>query len=207
MWIFQIERNYYNRYIWEYSNKYIYKLVIKKIEQYDNIHSLSSYLKKSKDETIKLLRKFIKHSNCGKIIVNQNYELCKKEELFNDGTSEKDKIPEELKNISIILGYDVKKELVHEKMGRPCVNSKTYGYICSKIDELMKAKYENANNYNDPKYKEAANNLIENYFERITKEKAEKYFSFTFSNKESIILNVLYDKKENYMEMILFQSF
>ena len=80
-------------------------------------------------------------------------------------------------------------------MGRPCENSKKYEDICSKIDELMKRKYENANNYNDPKFKEAANNLIENYFEIITKEKAEKYFSFTFSNKESIILNVLYDKK------------
>ena len=197
----EIDRNDLNEYIWKYSNPYIYKIIIDKIEQYDDIDSLSAYLAKSKDETIKFLKYFIRYTKEGKIFVNQNNKFCylynvdENEILYNDGENANESLPEVLKDISETLGYDVRDILIHEKIGRPCSKSFSYDNLCKKIDSLMIKKYKDTANFNDKNFKNAANSLIEEYFDSIGEEKSKTLFPKTFANKENIILNVIYDKK------------
>ena len=194
---FEIDRNDLNEYIWKYSNPLIYQIITESIEKYDNIESLSAYIKMSKEKTINFLKIFNKYSNKGKIVVNQNYELCKldDEELFNEGNNEEEIIPEELKNISKILGYDIRKYLIHQNMGRPCLSSISYSYMCNLIEKLVIEKYKKSSNFSEPNFKSAASSLIEEYFEIIGEENAKIYFPKICAIKDRIILNVIYDKK------------
>ena len=200
----EIDRNDSNEGIWKYSNPYIYDIITNIIEKYNNVEILSKYLGKNQDETIDLLKMFTSYTKKGKINVNQNNELCNlvyyidnKEyyNLFNEGIDDKDKIPENLKDISKNLGYDVRKYLAHEKMERPCLNNISYIHFCIKIDDLIAEKYKNSSNFTDTNFKNAANSLIEEYFDKIGEEKAKTNFPRTFENKENIILNVIYDKQ------------
>ena len=193
----EINRDDENEDIWKYSNPYIYQIITEKIEEYDDVESLSKYIQKSKDKTINLLRAFMNYSNEGRIIPNQNYELCEldDEELFNEGETKKEIIPEELKDISKQLGYDIRKHLVHQQMGRPCSNNISYSYICHKIDSLVKENYKKSSNFSNPNFKSAISSLIEEYFESVGEEKSKIYFPYTYSIKDNIILNVIYDKQ------------
>jgi len=193
----EIERNDLNEYIWKYSNPYIYEIIKDKIEKHDNIQLLSNYLEKSEEETIDLIKSFIKYTKEGKIIVNQNNIFCKlKDGLYNEGSNNKEKIPEELKDIAKILGFDIRQYLVHESMGRICEQSYSYKEICLKIDELMIKKYRDSSNFSDKNFKKAANSLLEEYFDVIGEEKAKEYFPETYSQKDGITLNVIYDKQQ-----------
>ena len=42
-----------------------------------------------------------------------------------------------IKNISLNLGYDVKEELAHISMEKPCSHNMKYDDICKEIDKLM----------------------------------------------------------------------
>ena len=194
----EIERNDLNEKIWKYSNPYIYEIIKDKIEEHDNIDSLSKYFNYDKKTLIKLITLFTKYTKEGKIILNQNYNFCEIDEnLYNEGLDPKDKIPEELKDISKFLGFDIREYLAHEKMGRPCSQNYSYKQLCSEIDDLMMEKFNNTNNnFTNIKFKKAASNLLEEYFEDIGEEKAKKYFLQTFKNKDRIILNVIYDKQQ-----------
>ena len=159
----EIDINDLNEGIWLYSNQYIYDIIIKIIEQYNNINSLSEYLQKNIDETFNSIRTFLKYSKKGKIIVNQNNEFSELYDgdtplLYNEGKDIKESIPEKLKDISKYLGYDARKYLVHEKMGRACSDNNVISYdsFCTKIDELIIEKYNNKNNYIQQDFKTAA---------------------------------------------------
>ena len=198
----EIDINDLNEGIWLYSNQYIYDIIIKIIEQYNNINSLSEYLQKNLEETFNSIRTFLKYSKKGKIIVNQNNEFSELYDgntplLYNEGKDIKESIPEKLKNISKYLGYDARKYLVHEKMGRPCSDNNVISYdsFCTKIDELIIEKYNDKNNYIKQDFKTAANILLEDYFDFIGENNAKKNFPKTFAIKDDILLNVIYNKQ------------
>jgi len=158
-----------------------------------------------------------KISTEGKIIPNQNMEFCYladlKIEKVND-TSIKEKIndnsiPEELKDIAKDLENDVRIFLIHskvEKLNNLDIEIDTYGYrdICEEIDDRIKEKYSDSKNHTDSKFKKVVRNLIEIYFERIDNEEhLNKYFPYTFSLKEKIIFDVIYNKeyRKNIFEL------
>ena len=80
-------------------------------------------------------------------------------------------------------------------MGRPCSNNISYSYICHKIDSLVKENYKKSSNFSNPNFKSAISSLIEEYFESIGEKKSKIYFPYTYSIKDNIILNVIYDKQ------------
>ena len=192
---YEIERNELNYKIWIYSNYYIYDIIQRHIEQNNDIFSFAKYIGKDVNNAIKYLKIFISFSNSGKIILNQNNELCYLKDLENEGKNKDEVIPEELKNISKKLGYDVKKILINKNMERSCSESLSLFDLCRIIDNLVKKKYNNPENHPDKEFREAINDLIENYFESIEEEKIKDLFPFVISKKEQIILNVIYDKK------------
>ena len=57
-------------------------------------------------------------------------------------------------------------------------------------------KYIDNNNFFDKNFKKAANSLLEEYFDVIGEAKAKEYFPETFSQKDGITLNVIYDKQQ-----------
>lgn len=192
---YEIERNELNSNIWKNSNQYIYEIIRDNIEKSQDIFSLSKYINKDKDETIQLLKMFINFSKKGKIIMNQNNELCDLEKLKNEGKNKNEKIPEELKGIYLKLGVDIKEKLAHEIMERPCSEDLSYSDFCKQIDKEVIQKYNNPINHLDPKFKESVSCLIENYFDIIEEKDAQYFFPDTFANKDNIILNVIYDKE------------
>ena len=99
-----------------------------------------------------------------------------------------------IKKIALYLDYDVKEKLANEELENPCQNNMTYQDICKEIDELMVNKYKDPSNYQNINYKKAAKTLSE-YFDNIGEKEAEKYFPLTFSIKENIAYNVIYDEK------------
>jgi len=197
----EIDRNENNYKIWSISNKYIYDIINKIIESKKNINSLSYYIEMNENDTINHLKTYIEYfSSNGKIIPNQNCELCYKNDLCNEGKwdtsfKRKELIPDELKDIAKKLGYDVRSFLLHEKMSNICLNNLTYSEVCEKIDKIVTEKFEDPKNYSDPKYKEVVRNLIDNYFVKIGEKDSKKYFLSTFSKKEHIIINVIIDKE------------
>ena len=192
----EIDRNYSNEEIWKYSNKYIYEIIRSKIEKFENVASLSKYLGKNTEKTIDLIKMFIKFTKKGKIIINQNLDLCDLDnDLYNEGSNSKESIPEELKDISKILGYDIRNYLIHESMGRLCSQNYSYKDLCLEIDDSMDQKFKSRYNCFENDFKKAANLLVEEYLDAIGEDKSKIYFPKTYSNKDSIILNVIYDKK------------
>ena len=186
--------------LWLYSNKYIYDIIREIIEKHDNLNSLAKSLGKNKKSTIEKLKDFITFSSKGKIVLNQNNNFCKIDELSN----EKDwgKGSEKLKKIASYLDYDVKEKLAHKSMGNPCKIDMSYKDICNKIDEIMSTKFKEISNHKNESYKNAAKYLSE-YFDEIGEEKAEKYFRSTFEIKERIAYNAIYDEKihKNFSEL------
>jgi len=178
--------------LWFYSNKYIYDKIREIIEKHDNIKSLAESLKENEESTIEKLKEFIEFSKIGKIILNQNNNFCKIDELSNEKDWENDS--EKLKKIALYLDYDVRNELVHKSMGNPCLKNMSYKDICNKIDEKMFAEYKDISNHQNENYKNAAKYLSE-YFDEIGEKQAEKLFHLTFSIKEAIAYNVIYDEK------------
>ena len=186
--------------LWFYSNRYIFDIFREIIEKYDDINSLTNSLGKNKEPTIDKLREFIKYSKIGKIILNQNNNFCKIDDLSNEKDWENGS--EKLKKIALYLDYDVRKELVHESMGSPCLKDMHYKDICDKIDEIMSTKFKDISNHQNENFKNAAKNLSE-YFDEIGEKQAEKYFRSTFAIKEKIAYNVIYDEKirKNFSEL------
>ena len=84
---------------------------------------------------------------------------------------------------------------MHKDLERPCSSHLSLLELCKIIDDLVKKKYNNQENHSDKKFREAINDLIENYFETIDEEKIISLFPFIVTNKDQITLNVIYDKK------------
>ena len=188
---YEVERNkcdYYS--IWHFSNKYIYKIIKDIIENCDDLNSLSKSIKKNEEEIINNLNKFIKFSS-GKIFLNQNNKLCKKDNLCNEKDWEKG---EELKKIALFLEYDVKEKLVHEKMVNSILKDMKSQEICTEIDKRLSEKYKDISNYQKEDFKNSCKYLL-NYFDSIGEKKASNYFPRIFLIKESIAYNVIYDEK------------
>ena len=178
--------------LWLYSNKYIYDIIKEIIENHENIDSLAESLEQNKESIIENLKEFIKFSNSGKIILNQNGIFCENNELSNEKDWGNGSV--KLKEIAFYLDYDVREELSHESMGNPCLKDMSYKDICNKIDEMMSSKFKDINNHQNKNYKNAAKKLLE-YFDEIGERKVEEYFHCTFSIKERIAYNVIYDEK------------
>jgi len=195
--------------IWDNSNKYIFKIIRDIIEKHSNVDSLANYLNKNKNEILQDLRIFIKRfSEKGKIVPNQYGVFCKIKNLMNDGDNENSDIfifssnnkeikliPEELKDIAKKLGYDIRAQLVHERMERPCSRSMSYEDVCKKIDEIMEEKYNDKSTYNDEDFKDGAYQLIEKYFKTISEIEKEKLFSYTYEKKSNITVDVIIDEQ------------
>jgi len=204
----QINCNYYeiniselnDNHLWEYSNRYIYDIIREIIEEYDDINSLAERLGESKESIIKKLKEFIKFSKAGKIFLNQNNNFCKIDDLFNE--KEWNDGSEKLKEIALYLDYDVRKELVHESMGNPCSKDMCLKEICNKIDEIMDTKFKEISNHQNKNFRNAAKCLSE-YFDEIGEVQAGNLFRCTFSIKEKIAYNVIYDEKirKNFFEL------
>jgi hypothetical protein len=66
----------------------------------------------------------------------------------------------------------------------------------------MSTKFKDISNHQNENYKSAAKYLSE-YFDEIGEKQAEKYFYSTFTNKEKIAYNVIYDEKtrKNFSEL------
>ena len=198
---FEIDINESNdNHLWDYSNIYIYYIIRKIIEKYDDINSLAESLGINEESTIKNLKEFIKFSSKGKIVLNQNNNFCKIDELlnekdWNDGS-------EKLKEIALYLGIDVKEKLVHKSMGNPCLKDMHYKDICNIIDQIMNKKFKIITNHQNENFRKAAKYLSE-YFDEIGEKEAEKYFRSTFEIKEKIAYNVIYDEKtrKNFTEL------
>ena len=190
--------NYNN--IWNNSNKYIYDIVRDIIKKHDNIDSLCSSLKENKESTIEKIKEFLKFSATGKIVPNQNNKLCELSNLLNEKDWDKDS--EKLKEIALNLDYDVREELVHKKMEAPCKRDMEYKDICKEIDDLMNKKFKEPSNHQNEKFKKAAKTLLD-YFDEIGKKEADKLFHWTFSIKEKIAYNVIYDEniRRNFSEL------
>jgi len=196
----EIKRHDKNEKIWKYSNKYIIKIIKKVIEKYSNITDLSYYLGENSKFTINYLKDYNSFSSEGKVIPNQNGKLCDLNSLYNDGSWDQDsqkyvEIPEELKLVVKLFGNDIKDILVHKNMGRICSKDKSYEEVCSNIDKLIIDKFNDSKNKNNPNLKNAAQYIIEEYFDIIGDEKAMTNFPKTHSKKDDIILNVIYDKE------------
>eukprot|EP00833_Pecoramyces_ruminatium_P003026 jgi/Orpsp1_1/1177058/evm.model.c7180000060037.1 len=198
----EIERSDYNYFgIWADSNEYIYGIIRNSIEKQYNVISLAKNLGLNEEDTLNYLKTFIaSFSSEGKIIPNQNHKLCNIGELYNEGKwiieSEREElIPEELKDIAKSLGYDVRNVLIHSSMNNLCSSRMLYSEICKEIDKLINEKYEDPKNHSDPNFKNSVNNLIEVYFEKIGDSNAKKYFVYTYTKKEHITMNVIFDKK------------
>ncbi|OUM68466.1 hypothetical protein PIROE2DRAFT_3755 [Piromyces sp. E2] len=188
--ICEIERNDNNfNSIWYYSNKYIFEIIKGVIEQQGTLDALNRRIVRSNDYTLDYLRKFITYSPSGKIIPNQNNKFCDINQLFN----EKDwgEKPEQIKDIARYLGYNVKELLVHEGMKNPCPKNMLIKDICNKIDELINEKFNDPKNYQDSNYRKAA------------KKKAKLLFYRTYTNKEKISYNVIYDEstRKNFADL------
>ena len=78
--------------------------------------------------------------------MNQNEKLCHLEDLKNEGNIISDKIPNDLKYISKLLGNDIRNKLVHDSMERPCSTNLTIQDFCKDLDEQIVQKYNNDKN-------------------------------------------------------------
>ena len=198
---FEIDINESNdNHLWDYSNIYVYSIIKKIIEKHYDINSLAESLGENEECVIEKLKEFIKFSKTGKIILNQNDDFCKIDDLYNE--KDWDDGSEKLKEIALYLDYDVRKELAHKSMGNPCKRDMYYKDICNIIDEIMSAKFKKISNHQNENYRRAAKYLSE-YFDEIGEKKAKKYFRSTFEIKEKIAYNVIYDEKtrKNFSEL------
>ncbi|ORX79571.1 hypothetical protein BCR32DRAFT_300799 [Anaeromyces robustus] len=212
----EVNESDYNYGIWDYSNKYIHMIINDIIEENSSLDMLANYLGKNKEDTFNYLKDFILEfsslGKIGKIVPNQYDELCNINELMNEGDSDEEDsdddnddenmnrkinyIPEELKDISKDLGYDVRSKLVHKKMGILCNRSMSYKKICRIIDEFMRKKYNDKSSYSDSNFRNGAFKLIEEYFYNNDEKEMEKYFEYTYSMKSNITIDVIIDKSD-----------
>jgi len=205
----EIERNVNNINLWTKPNEYIYKIIQKKIEEYENVEALANALNINKSEIFEYLRILFNISFEGKVIPNQYEEFCDKYSLNNEDTYEI--ISDELKNISKDLGYDVRKYLIHKNFNKQIYLSGmiTLNDICIKIVNTIKTKF-NELEYT-PRYKNSIIELIKSYFVNNNERYFQRYFPFIFNNKENIIVNIIIGKKNiikllknsNVIKMIL----
>ncbi|OUM63092.1 hypothetical protein PIROE2DRAFT_10448, partial [Piromyces sp. E2] len=195
----EIDNEYCEKKLWKYANIYICKEIISTIEKYHDINELNSHLKiNNKEEIFEYLNIIFRISSEGKIIPNQNNKFCYLKNLKEEKHDEYE-ISDNLKDISKKLGYDIREYLIHPKVTinmEKDIEMYMYRDICEKIDDLIKKTYSDPNNHSRPVFKNVVQNLIEEYFEEINDEEhLKKYFPYTFSEKETIILKVLYDKE------------
>jgi len=87
-------------------------------------------------------------------------------------------------------------------MEAPCKRDMEYKDICKEIDDLMNKKFKEPSNHQNEKFKKAAKTLLD-YFDEIGKKEADKLFHWTFSIKEKIAYNVIYDEniRRNFSEL------
>eukprot|EP00833_Pecoramyces_ruminatium_P010914 jgi/Orpsp1_1/1184946/evm.model.c7180000091682.1 len=148
----EIERNDNNKGLWKFCNKYICENIKNIIENYNSIGELEKALNIDNFKVYECLKVKCTFNLEGKTIPNQYEELCTKNVLYNEG-------------------YDIRKYLVHQRMGRlsgiEIISKKD---INSTLDDLIDKKLGKSGDLSeisDTKFKNAASNMLINNFENI----------------------------------------
>jgi len=195
----EIEQDNSNYELWNNANYYIFQEIRAVIEKYNNIDSLANYLGVTAEKVFEYLNIITKFYAQGRIIPNQYKVFCDLSNLYLESLTVNENIPDELKDIAKDLGDDVRTYLIH-----PCININrsnkmpkllTKNDVCIKIDNLVKTNYDDPKKHLDSKFKQIVNNLVETYYDKIGDEEFKKYFEFTSSERDTIILKVIYNKE------------
>ena len=192
---------------WSRANAYIVSMLQKHIEDNSSIIGLKAFLSESGDEnfvndhdngcTIILLNDFyiyLKQANIVmsyKIFPNQNGDFCGLQNLFNDGN-----ISNELMDVLSLVKpeQDFRKILADKSLSIQPKISKTEKDIAEVIDEVIKTKFKNRENWEgDEEFKKAIELLTE--FFRKNKNPND-IFGYCWNQKDSIELNVLWSEED-----------
>jgi hypothetical protein len=193
-----------NEDFWRKANKVIVDSYNSRIEEYKSIDGLKVYLseqtKKEYDfgDTIILLNNFydyLKQTNntiSHQIFPNQNGYFC----LLDENFFKDDNIPEELKDVlsSVNPVKDFRKILAETSLSIQPTPIKTLKDIAEVIDEEIKAKYKNRENWEDDDDFKNAVELLTEFFRKH--KNPNDVFGYTWNQRDSIELNVLWSEED-----------
>ncbi len=193
---------------WNKANANIVSNLQKDIEDNSSIAGLKVFLSKSGDEnfvndtdsgyTIILLNNFydyLKQANntiSRKIVPNQNGDFC----MLDNNFFKDDNISEELKDILSLVNpeKDFRKILADSSLSIQPTPIKTIKDIAEVIDEEIKAKYKNRENWEDDEGFKNAIELLTEFFRKY--KNPNDVFGYSWNQRDSIELNVLWSDED-----------
>lgn len=193
-----------NEDFWRKATKVIIDNYNSRIEEDKSVDGLALYLSEQTEkeydfgDTIIFLNNFYDYlkqsynSISSKIVPNQNGHFCLLEEKFYKD----DNIPEELKDVLNLINpqKDFRKILAETSLSIQPVPIKTIKDIAEVIDEEIKTKYRNRENWeNDEDFKNAVALLID-FFRKY--KNPNNVFEYCWNHKDSIELNVLWSDED-----------
>lgn len=192
-----------NEDFWRKANKVIVDSYNSRIEADKTIDGLKIYLsgqtKKEYDfgDTIIFLNSYyayltsMKVSIDCRIIPNQNGEFCTIDDLFKD-----DNISRELKDVLYLVNpdKDFRNILAEDSLSIQPSPIKTIKDIAEVIDEEIKAKYKNRENWEDDENFKKAIELLTEFFRRHRN--PNDVFGYSWNQRDSIELNVLWSEED-----------
>ena len=192
-----------NEDFWRKANKVIVDSYNSRIETDKTIDGLKVYLsKQTKKEydfgdTIIFLNGYydyltsMKISIDGSIIPNQNGEFCTINDLFKD-----DNISRELKDVLHLVNpaKDFRNILAEDSLSIQPAPIKTIKDIAEVIDEEIKAKYKNRENWEDDENFKKAIELLTEFFR--SHRNPNDVFGYSWNQRDSIELNVLWSEED-----------
>ena len=192
-----------NEDFWRKANKVIVESYDTRIEEDKTIDGLKIYLseqtKKEYDfgDTIIFLNGYydfltsMKISIDSSIIPNQIGEFSHIDNLFKD-----DEIPKELKDVLYLVNpdKDYRKILAEDSLSIQPVPIKTIKEIAEVIDEEIKSKYRNRENWEDNEDFKKAVRLLTEFFRKH--KNPNDVFGYSWNQRDSIELNVLWSDED-----------
>jgi len=200
--IFEIKCS--NEDFWRKANKVIVDSYNSRIEENKSIDGLKVYLseqtKKEHDfgDTLILLNNFYDYLKqtyntiSHKIVPNQNGVFC----LLDNNFFKDDNISEELKDVLRLVNpvKDFRKILAERSLSIQPTPIKTIKNIAEIIDEEIKAKYKNRENWEDDEDFKNAVELLTEYFRKH--KNPNDVFVYSWNQRDSIELNVLWSDED-----------
>ena len=192
-----------NEDFWRKANKVIVDSYNGRIEKDKTIVGLKIYLseqtKKEYDfgDTVIFLNGYydyltsMKISIDSSILPNQNGEFCNIDGMFKD-----DDISKELKDIVYLVNSDkdFRNILAEDSLSIQPAPIKTIKDIAEVIDEEIKAKYKNRENWEDDEDFKNAVELLTEFFRKH--KNPNDVFGYSWNQKDSIELNVLWSDED-----------
>jgi len=192
-----------NEDFWRKANKVIVESYNCRIEEDKTIDGLKIYLseqtKKEYDfgDTIIFLNGYydyltsMKISIDSSIIPNQIGEFCHIGNLFKD-----DEISKELKDVLYLVNpdNDYRKILAEDSLSIQPVPIKTIKQIAEVIDEEIKSKYRNRENWEDNEDFKKAVELLTEFFRK--NKNPNDVFGYSWNQRDSIELNVIWSDED-----------